>query len=80
MKWKEDERYEISGHTDNVGKDADNLKLSQERAEAVKAYLVKKGIKASRIVAKGYGATRPVAENTTPEGRQKNRRTELLII
>jgi OOP family OmpA-OmpF porin len=79
MKWKADESYEISGHTDNVGKDEDNQKLSQQRAEAVKNYLVKKGIKATRITAKGYGATKPVADNETPEGRQQNRRTELLI-
>ena len=79
MKWKEDEHYEIEGHTDNVGKDEDNLKLSQQRAETVKNYLVKKGINANRIMAKGYGATKPIADNATAEGRQKNRRTELII-
>lgn len=80
MKLKDDEQYEISGHTDNVGNDDDNLKLSQQRADAVKAYLVKKGIAAGRLTAKGYGATRPVADNNTPEGRQKNRRTEVSIV
>jgi outer membrane protein OmpA-like peptidoglycan-associated protein len=80
MLLNEDEHYEIEGHTDNVGKEEDNIKLSQQRAETVKNYLVKKGIKANRITAKGYGATKPVADNTTPEGRQKNRRTELNIL
>ena len=80
MKWKEEENYEIAGHTDNVGKDEDNLKLSQSRADAVKNYLVKKGIAAARLTAKGYGSTQPVAANETPEGRQKYRRTEVHIV
>jgi outer membrane protein OmpA-like peptidoglycan-associated protein len=80
MRLKEEELYEISGHTDNVGNDQDNLKLSQERAEAVKNYLVKKGVKASRLTAKGYGAGRPIADNSTEQGRQKNRRTEVKIL
>jgi OmpA-OmpF porin, OOP family len=77
MALKKDSRFEIAGHTDNVGKDADNLKLSQARAEAVKAYLVKKGIEPARLLAKGYGASAPVADNSTEEGRQQNRRTEV---
>ncbi len=80
MKNKESIRIEIGGHTDNVGKDADNLKLSQQRSESVKAYLVKKGIAAARVVAKGYGATQPVADNTTDAGRQLNRRTVVKIL
>jgi outer membrane protein OmpA-like peptidoglycan-associated protein len=80
LKWREDEAYEIAGHTDNVGKDADNLKLSQARAAAVKDYLVKKGITVVRLTAKGYGASKPVADNSTEEGRQANRRTELKIL
>jgi OOP family OmpA-OmpF porin len=80
MKWKEEERYEIAGHTDNVGKEEDNQRLSQQRAETVRNYLVKKGIPPGRLNAKGYGATQPVADNETPEGRQKNRRTELVIL
>lgn len=80
MKIKSDDRYEIAGHTDNVGKEEDNLKLSQQRAETVKSYLVKKGIDAARITAKGYGALKPVADNTTAEGRQQNRRTEVLVL
>ncbi len=80
MKYKDDIKIEIAGHTDNVGKDADNLKLSQQRADAIKAWLIKKEIAASRIVAKGYGATQPVADNTTEEGRQLNRRTEVRVL
>jgi outer membrane protein OmpA-like peptidoglycan-associated protein len=70
----------IDGHTDNVGAKAFNQKLSQGRADAVKKYLTDKGIDASRITAKGYGMTKPVAPNTTPEGRQKNRRVEFTIM
>lgn len=71
---------EIGGHTDNVGDDASNQLLSQRRAEAVKQYLVKKGIKAERIQTKGYGESLPIADNVTEEGRQKNRRTEVRIV
>lgn len=77
MKWKENEKIEIGGHTDNVGTDADNLKLSQQRAEAIRQYLIKKGIHPTRVIAKGYGASEPIADNSTDEGRQKNRRTEV---
>ncbi|MES2772553.1 MAG: OmpA family protein [Bacteroidota bacterium] len=76
LRWKDGQSMEIAGHTDNVGGPADNLKLSQRRAETVKTWLIKKGIAASRIVAKGYGDTQPVADNKTAEGRQQNRRTE----
>jgi outer membrane protein OmpA-like peptidoglycan-associated protein len=67
---------EIRGYTDNVGKAAANVKLSQRRADAVKAWLVGKGIAATRIGTKGLGAENPIADNTTPEGRAKNRRIE----
>jgi OmpA-OmpF porin, OOP family len=80
MKWRENEKIEIAGHTDNVGTDADNLKLSQNRAEAIKQYLIKKGISATRVIAKGYGASQPVTDNSSNEGRQKNRRTEVKIL
>lgn len=73
-------RIEIAGHTDNVGKDADNLRLSQLRAEAIKNFLVKKGIQPARVIAKGYGASQPVAGNDTEAGRQLNRRTEVRIL
>jgi OOP family OmpA-OmpF porin len=68
---------EISGHTDNVGGKAFNQKLSQRRADSVKKYMVEKfGVDASRITAKGYGLTKPVASNKTKAGKAKNRRIE----
>lgn len=69
----------ITGHTDNVGQAASNLKLSQKRADNMKAMLVKKGIAASRITAVGKGQTDPVADNKTAEGRAQNRRIEITI-
>jgi len=71
---------EISGHTDNVGNAESNQKLSQDRAKSVRNYLLKKEITVERVVAKGYGDSRPVASNETPTGRQKNRRTEVKIL
>lgn len=68
----------IEGHTDNAGDAQANLALSARRAEAVKAYLVSKGIDADRLATKGFGATKPAAPNTTAEGRQQNRRVELV--
>ncbi len=73
-------RVEISGHTDSVGTDEANRKLSQGRAESVREYLVSHGVSTARITAKGYGASKPVAPNATEEGRQRNRRTEFRII
>src|SRR5258706_5794056 len=70
----EEIKIEIAGHTDNIGSDAHNLKLSQDRANTIRNYLTGKGIKAIRLTAKGYGATEPVADNSTEEGRQLNRR------
>lgn len=77
---KPHERIEIGGHTDNVGTDAKNLVLSLERAKSIVNYLIAKGIANERLVAKGYGAEEPIEENTTEEGRQKNRRTEVKIL
>jgi len=73
-------KVELSGHTDNTGSESLNLKLSNNRANAVVEYLTKKGIKSSRLVAKGYGSSKPVTTNDTSEGRQQNRRTEFEII
>ncbi len=73
-------KVEIDGHTDSVGSDAYNLKLSQARAQAVVDYLVQHGIPRERLVAKGFGESQPVAPNTTPEGRAKNRRVEFKIL
>lgn len=73
-------RIEIGGHTDNVGKPSDNLALSINRAKAVVNYLVAKNIPAKRLLAKGYGETRAVADNNTEEGRAQNRRTEMIVV
>ncbi len=80
MNKKPDFKLLIEGHTDNVGRDASNMSLSQNRALAVKQYLVSKGIDADRINAKWYGETKPIADNDTEEGRQKNRRVEMKIV
>ena len=66
----------LAGYTDNVGPTNVNLKLSQDRAQAVKSYLVSKGVSPSRIEATGYGRENPIASNSTPEGRKQNRRVE----
>lgn len=73
-------KIELGGHTDNVGSESSNQKLSQDRAQAVVAYLTGKGIAASRMTAKGYGSTEPVASNNSEEGRAHNRRTEFKIV
>jgi outer membrane protein OmpA-like peptidoglycan-associated protein len=73
-------KIEIRGHTDNVGKPSDNLVLSDNRAKSVYQYLVSSGIAKERLTFKGYGETKPIADNNTPEGRQKNRRTEFRIV
>ncbi len=70
----------IEGHTDNAGKAVVNMKLSQTRADAVKKYFVDNGIDAARITAKGYGPTKPIADNKTAEGRARNRRVEFTIL
>lgn len=69
-----------TGHTDSVGKDAYNQKLSVRRAEAVKSYLTGKGIEANRVYTEGKGETAPVADNKTAEGRAKNRRVEVEVV
>ncbi len=68
------------GHTDSIGSDAYNQKLSVRRAESVKSYLVSKGIEPNRIYTEGKGEKQPVASNKTKEGRQKNRRVEIEVI
>lgn len=68
------------GHTDSIGSDAYNQKLSVRRAESVKAYLVSKGVEPNRIYTEGKGEKQPVASNKTKDGRQKNRRVEIEII
>lgn len=70
---------EIMGHTDNSGSQEINLRLSQERAESVKNYLLEQGIGSHRVSAKGYGQTYPIADNSTKEGRELNRRVEFKV-
>ncbi len=73
-------RIQINGHTDNVGSAADNRQLSENRARAVFQYLLDQGIDENRLSYKGFGESRPIATNETPEGRQQNRRTEFEVI
>ncbi len=79
LKDNADTKVVIEGHTDSVGGDAYNKKLSERRAEAIKRYLVRQGIDAGRIRTVGYGKTKPVADNSTEEGRAKNRRAEVVV-
>lgn len=69
----------VYGHTDNVGNDAANLKLSDSRAEAVKSYLISKGLTADRLESKGFGASKPIEDNATAEGRARNRRVQIVL-
>ncbi|MCK9997034.1 MAG: OmpA family protein [Candidatus Krumholzibacteria bacterium] len=78
MKNQPDLKLEVQGHTDDQGEDDYNLDLSQRRAEAVVAYLGLFGVDTGRLVPKGFGESKPVMENTTEEGRAKNRRVELV--
>lgn len=77
MKEQADWRVEVQGHTDNVGGAKANQTLSEQRANAVVAWLAKNGIDRTRLTAKGYGDTKPIADNATDEGKGKNRRVEL---
>jgi len=69
---------EVAGHTDSRGSDKYNMNLSRQRAEAVRNFLIGKGVSADRLAAKSYGESQPVADNATDEGRFKNRRVELV--
>lgn len=80
MQTRKSYRLLIIGHTDNVGNKKSNQKLSEDRANSVKKYLTNKGVEAARINAEGVGDSRPVDTNSTPEGRQRNRRVEFKII
>ncbi|ANE53645.1 flagellar motor protein MotB [Flavisolibacter tropicus] len=73
-------KIQIEGHTDNIGNAADNLKLSENRAKAAIAYISSKGIDPKRLASKGFGATKPIADNKIEEGRAQNRRTELKVV
>lgn len=80
LKGNPDMRIEVGGHTDNVGKDASNQVLSEQRANAVRNYLTEHGIGSERVSAEGYGAKQPVATNDTEQGRALNRRTEVTVL
>jgi outer membrane protein OmpA-like peptidoglycan-associated protein len=71
---------DVAGHADSTGSDESNLQLSQRRASSVTGYLASQGINAQRLIAVGYGESRPVASNETPEGRQQNRRVEITLV
>jgi outer membrane protein OmpA-like peptidoglycan-associated protein len=70
----------VSGHTDNVGDKSYNLELSKKRANAVKKYLIKNGVNSNRIIAEGYGFSKPIESNNTAEGRALNRRVDFKIL
>jgi outer membrane protein OmpA-like peptidoglycan-associated protein len=80
LKLKPNLRIEIQGHTDSDGSEAANMALSIKRANAIKKYLVNNGITAARLKTVGYGEQRPIADNSTPKGKQKNRRTEIRVL
>ena len=71
---------DVAGHADSTGPDDKNLELSQRRAGSVSSYLVAQGINAQRLIATGYGETRPIASNDTVDGRQQNRRVEITLV
>jgi len=73
-------KIRVEGHTDDAGSETSNQELSTKRAKAVRQYLIKKGVPAARVSALGFGETRPVADNATPQGRALNRRTEIHVI
>ncbi len=76
----DDWKLHITGHTDDVGNDEDNMKLSERRAKAVELYLAQEGVPASKLIVDWFGETQPVDSNDTPEGRQKNRRVEMKVV
>ncbi len=81
LKENPDIKVEIGGHTDSLGSEKANLKISEKRAESVKKYLMDKfNIAGDRMVVKGYGSSKPIADNSTKEGRAKNRRVEIRVI
>jgi len=80
LKLKPNLKIEIQGHTDSDGSVESNIKLSKKRAHAIKRYLISKGIEAERLNTIGYGEKRPVADNSTKAGKQKNRRTEIRVL
>jgi len=80
MKARMDVKIAVHGHTDSVGSDASNLKLSKDRAASVMKYLVDHGISPERLQSEGFGETKPIESNDTAEGRLKNRRVEFKVV
>ncbi len=80
MNTNPDFRIRIEGHTDNTGRESVNLRVSRERAEAVARYLVGHNVSPDQLIAKGYGSTQPLADNTTDNGRARNRRIEISYV
>ena len=79
LKSQKDRDITIEGHTDNQGNQQSNLDLGQHRADSVRSYLISRGVEGQRITATGIGQTRPVADNSTAEGRANNRRVEIIV-
>ena len=79
MNENKDKRANLSGHTDSVGTDAYNQKLSERRVDSVRNYVVGKGVDGGRISGQGFGESKPIADNKTSEGRAKNRRVEIKV-
>jgi OOP family OmpA-OmpF porin len=73
-------RVELQGHTDSSGSDEYNLKLSERRANAVREYLISQGVSSQQLLARGYGETQPIADNSTAEGRAQNRRVVMKVL
>ena len=80
MKTNPSLKIELGGHTDNVGSDQSNNELSLNRVNSVVDYLKEKGIPTTRMVGKGYGALKPIADNSTTKGRKENRRVEFTVL
>ena len=79
MNENKDKSVNLAGHTDNIGTEAYNQRLSERRANSAKDYLVKRGVDASRVSAQGFGESKPIADNKTAQGRAKNRRVEIKV-
>lgn len=79
MNENKDKKAALSGHTDSIGTEAYNQKLSERRVNSVKDYVVKKGVNAGRVSGQGFGESKPIADNKTKEGRAKNRRVEIKV-
>ena len=79
LKENSDKRVDLEGHTDSIGTEQYNQGLSERRAASVKDYLTKRDVDAGRITTRGFGETKPIADNKTAEGRSKNRRVEIKV-